>query len=220
LFYFYTDSAEKYPEGPHFSVFFYTSGLGLSMMLGYLTGFITGEKLFCAWSYQAILVLTISLTAVLRLSLLPLILRSTPLVADTVWACAVTYTSAVVNAWMWLPKQVMGAHLTPHGMEATTLGLIAGSFNLANILSSYFGGFLLQLFNVEPSGRPGESAKFHNLWRVQVVAALSPCIMFALIPILLPRKSQTDALLVERPDSATHDSPYEKWQGPEIRGGY
>lgn len=109
LFYFYTDSAEKYPEGPHFSVFFYTSGLGLSMMLGYLTGFITGEKLFCAWSYQAILVLTISLTAVLRLSLLPLILRSTPLVADTVWACAVTYTSAVVNAWMWLPKQAMYA---------------------------------------------------------------------------------------------------------------
>mmetsp|Transcript_14354 Transcript_14354/g.41430 ORF Transcript_14354/g.41430 Transcript_14354/m.41430 type:complete len:126 (-) Transcript_14354:65-442(-) len=120
-------------------------------------------------------------------------------------------------AWMCLPKQVMSAHLTPHGMEATTIGLIAGSFNLAWTLSSYFGGLLFEAFDVQPACRPNESAQFANLWKVQLIVALCPCVMFGFIPILLPRKSHTEALLVERPDSATYGSPYESWCGCDDR---
>ena len=41
----------------------------------------------------------------------------------------------MVQAWRWIPKQVLAAHLAPKGLEATCLGLQAGTFNMANILS-------------------------------------------------------------------------------------
>merc|ERR1719428_1193941 len=49
LFYFYTDSPEKYPEGPHFSSYFYTTGIGLVAFGGCMLGFISGAELFKGW---------------------------------------------------------------------------------------------------------------------------------------------------------------------------
>jgi len=60
LFYFYTDTPDKYTGGPHFSKFFYTAILGLVTFAGVFVGFTTGEALFKEFSsYQSIMRITV-----------------------------------------------------------------------------------------------------------------------------------------------------------------
>merc|ERR1719454_336419 len=174
LFYFYTDTPEQYPEGPHFSAWFYTSALGATIFVGIMAGFISGAELFKNWSYLGILKVTIMLRAITQLALVPLLLRWNLRlgVSDHLWVLVVTGFDTMVFAWRWIPKQVMGAHLTPRGVEATMLGLSAGTFNMAMILSSYCGGYLLHRFGVRPVGADDESLMFQHLWMAQVVASL------------------------------------------------
>jgi MFS family permease len=214
LFYFYTDTPEQYPEGPHFSAWFYTSGLGATIFLGIMAGFISGSEIFKNWSYRGILKVTVMLRAITQLCLVPLLCRWNLIfgIPDHLWVLVVTFADTMVFAWRWIPKQVMGAHLTPRGVEATMLGLNAGTFNMAMILSSYCGGYVLHRFGVRPGGQVGDGAMFEHLWMCQVVAALAPCTLLFAMPAFIPAKIQTEPLLVERPDSATHGSMFENLQ--------
>jgi len=51
-----------------------------------------------------------------------------------VYICAVLFIDAIICAWRWIPKQVLGAHLTPNGVEAVVLALVAGTYNMALLL--------------------------------------------------------------------------------------
>lgn len=212
LFYFYTDSPQEFPEGPHFTAYFYTTALGMVTFLGILTGFLTGDGLFKRWTYREILKVTIVLRACTQLAMVPAFMRWNVGmgIPDSMWILTVTMCDTMVFAWRWIPKQVMGAHLTPKGMEATMLGLTAGTFNMAMILSSYCGGFLLNRYGIIPSGQNNESLVFANLWKVQVLAALAPCVMLFLLPALIPAATQTEPLINERRDSATHNSFFDR----------
>lgn len=212
LFYFYTDSPLEYPQGPHFTAYFYTTALGMVTFLGIMTGFLTGDWLFKNWSYTGILKVTILLRACTQLAFIPAFLRWNFRfgIPDSVWILTVTMFDTMVFAWRWIPKQVMGAHLTPQGMETTMLGLMAGTFNMAMILSSYCGGFLLNHYGIIPSGQNNESLVFDNLWKVQGIAALAPCCMLFLLPALIPAKTQMEPLITERRDSVTYNSFFER----------
>jgi len=216
LFYFYTNTPEQYPEGPHFSAWFYTSALGGTIFVGIMVGFISGAELFKNWSYRGILKVTVMLRALTQLALVPMLMRWNLRmgIPDHLWVLVVTGLDTMVFAWRWIPKQVMGAHLTPRGVEATMLGLSAGTFNMAMILSSYCGGYVLHRFGVRPEGAIGETMMFQNLWMVQVVAAVSPCCLLFVMPMLIPQKLQTEPLLVDFQDSATAGSLYEQLYGP------
>lgn len=211
LFYFYTDTPEQYPAGPHFTAYFYTTGLGIATFIGFFFGFASGGELFKDWSYRGILKLTILLRVMTQLAFVPALLRWTSAwgMPETLWISSVMLLDSIAIAWMWVPKQVMSAHLTPQGVEATMLGLTAGTFNLAMILSSYCGGALLNWYGVLPSGNIGESRMFDNAWKVKVIAALAPCATLFVLPAFIPSRMQTEPLLTERPDSATYGSPFE-----------
>jgi len=211
LFYFYTDSVKEFPEGPHFTAYFYTTGIGIASFVGTTVGFVTGDQLFKAVNYRVILKVTIILRVLTQLTLVPVLLRWTAGLGyvEPVWIFASVVCDSMVYSWRWIPKQVMGAHLTPKGVEATMQGVIAGTFNMAMILSYYFGSFLMHGFGVRPEGKIGESRMFENLWKVQVVAALAPCLLLFFLPAFIPAKTQTEPLLTERQDSATYDSAYE-----------
>jgi len=212
LFYFYTDTADEFPPGPHFTAYFYTTGIGVVTFIGIMTGFLTGDIIFKSWSYRSVLAVTIVLRCLTQLAMIPVLLRWTVRlgIPDSLWVLTVTMADTIVFAWRWIPKQVMGAHLTPHGMETTMLGLTAGAFNVAMILSSYCGAYLLNSYGVVPAGRPHETAVFSNLWKVQLIAALAPCAMLFLLRPLVPSSTQTEALINERRESATHNSVYER----------
>ncbi|CAJ1399908.1 unnamed protein product [Effrenium voratum] len=136
LFYFCTDNSAEFQTGPHFSPHFYITGLGAGTFLGITVGYATGPQLFRSWSYRSICKVTLMLRAATQLALVPVLRRWTGgSVPDSVWLLAVLSLDSMVQAWRWIPKQVLAAHLAPKGVEATTLGLHAGTFNMANILS-------------------------------------------------------------------------------------
>merc|ERR1719265_1641204 len=51
-FYFMTDTPKEYPEGPHFSVIFYTTTLGTLMSVISLIGIVTYQKYTSRWRYR------------------------------------------------------------------------------------------------------------------------------------------------------------------------
>merc|ERR1719231_2193647 len=57
-FYFYTDTKEQYPEGPHFSMEFYTSVLGIVGSLCSLLGLYCYQRWFRDWKYRNLLLMT------------------------------------------------------------------------------------------------------------------------------------------------------------------
>merc|ERR1712032_1749787 len=57
-FYFYTDTAEMYPEGPHFSDFFYNTVLGLVGIVFSLFGIFSYQRYMSNWNYRHILIAT------------------------------------------------------------------------------------------------------------------------------------------------------------------
>lgn len=219
LFYWFTDSPEAFPEGPHFSAGFYITVMGLVLCFGIMLSFWSGAILFKGWSYQGITCLSIVLRVPTSLLMVPMLRRwNVGLgVSDAAWVLTATFLDLVVCAWRWIPKQVMGAHLTPKGVEATMLGLSAGSFNLAGILSSYLGSFLLEFYGVRPSGQTNESQMFDGIWKAQVVLSLTPCLTLPLIPYLMPAKTQTESLINEAEDSGTYRSMFERVTGRSSR---
>lgn len=216
LFYFYTDGPDVFPGGPHFSPWLYATGLSLAGFLGFLCGYLSGSELFRKWRYPRILLMTVPSRAVVRLFLLPVLLRwnvtwfNSP---DVLWVFSVEFLSSLIYSWSWIPKQVMNAHMTVSGYEAMMLALIAGTFNMGSMISSYLGCWLLSKLDVCVDGDAGDSAAFANLWKPYLVAVLAPVLVLIFMPWLIPNKLQTEALIIEYPESTTYGAPFQRWRG-------
>mmetsp|Transcript_84821 Transcript_84821/g.274748 ORF Transcript_84821/g.274748 Transcript_84821/m.274748 type:complete len:577 (-) Transcript_84821:3-1733(-) len=222
LFYFYTDGPEAMPGGPHFSPWLYATGMSLAAFMGHLLGYLTGSGLFGSWRYQAIVLLTVPLRAILRVALLPVLWRWTVTrfgVSDAAWALTVELLSNLAFAWSWIPRQVMNAHTTPTSFEATMLALMAGSFNMAGMVSSYLGCWLLEFLGCCADGGKGDATVLTQLWKPYLVAVLSPVLVLPLLPLLVPNRLQTEVLITEHPESSTHDSPFSRYLGPPASKG-
>jgi len=216
LFYFYTDDIDAFPGGPHFSAWMYATGMAIAGMLGVLAGYLTGSVLFKNWRYTSILLLTVPCRSIVRLVLVPVLWRwnttkyhfpgVSTLYEDVYWIFPVEFLSSVFFAWSWIPKQVMNAHLTPKGNEATMLALTAGTFNLGTILASYLGCWLLSSFRVCADGDSGDAAALAGLWRPYVISVLAPVLVLILLPVFIPHKLQTEVLITEHPESCTYGS--------------
>lgn len=92
-FYFYTNDEEKYVDGPNFTPFFYTAGLGLAAFAGVFVGYSTGEIYFKHYTYQQIVKFTLILRVFTALGIVPIVMRWTDIhshdagntVSDTQW---------------------------------------------------------------------------------------------------------------------------------------
>jgi len=216
LFYFYTNNAETFPEGPHFSAWMYATGLGVAGLLGVLVGYMTGSVMFKSWRYTWILLLTVPCRAAVRLMLVPVLWRWTQTryeqpgvpaaYADVYWVFPIEFLSSMLFAWSWVPKQVMNAHLTPKGNEATMLALTAGTFNLGSIMASYLGCWLLSSFSICPDGGGDDGVQLMKLWKPYVLCVVAPVLVLVLLPAFIPNKLQTEVLITEHPESCTFGS--------------
>merc|ERR1712232_1503858 len=133
--------------------------------------------------------------------------------ADVAWVFPIEFLSSMLFAWSWVPKQVMNAHLTPKGNEATMLALTAGTFNLGSIIASYLGCWLLSSYNICPDGDSGDASALAKLWRPYIICVLAPVFVLVLLPVFIPNKLQTEVLLTERPESCTYGTLF--YQPPE-----
>merc|ERR1719321_450192 len=58
MFYFFTDGPKQYPEGPHFSIMFYTTGLGVILGFFNLIGIWTYNNFGRNWRYHRLFFVT------------------------------------------------------------------------------------------------------------------------------------------------------------------
>lgn len=212
-FYFYTDRAEQFPEGPHFSAWFFTTTLGLVSAVMSFVGLAIYNRYMKEWTYRSLLMFC---NVVITILFLGDILMFTRLnlwlgIPDTFFILGSSSSTIVIRQWQWMPGMVIMSQLCPLGMEATMFALLAGCANIGNSIADYTGAYVLELLHVHPTGAVGESAQFHNLWIASCLATMLPAVTIMLIPYLIPQARQTDRLLLANPTSATEGSPYQKW---------
>merc|ERR1719321_589747 len=207
-FYFYTDTKEQYPDGPHFSVQFFTTILGLVSSCFSLLGLMIYNKYMHDWNYRTLLMVSNLLISVLSFLDIIMFTRTNVKlgIPDGVFVMGSSVSGTIISQWQWMPGVVLLSQMCPKGMEATMYALLAGCHNLGNTLSEYLGAYILDILGVSPAGLPNESHQFENLWIAAVIATVLPALTLILIPWLIPDKRQTEKLLEQDDRSATSGS--------------
>lgn len=212
-YYFYTDDAETYPEGPHFSAMFYNSVLGTMGTLLSLLGIVTYNRYLSHWSYRSLLV--VANLAVFFFSQLDVMmfarLNIEYGISDYALVLGASCIESVIANWQWMPLVVILSFLCPKGMESTLYALLAGCHNFGSTVGSNCGAVLLEALGVSPSGAVGESEQFENLWIAAMVVSVLPLISTALLFVLVPDATQSEMLVG---DSATEGSLLRRWISP------
>lgn len=213
-FYFYTDTPEMYPEGPHFSVQFYTSVVGCASTVFSLVGVWAYSRYAYTWSYRRIFLSANLLQSLLSFIDLVFFARLNTRVGlpDHVFILGSTACESLVTSFCWMPSVVVLSQLCPKGMEAIMFALLAGAMNLAQIIASSFGAVLLHWLGCEPSGRIGESRHFDNLWLASAISMILSMLPLLLVPVLLPEAQQTELLLQDDVRNATSGSLWRRWR--------
>mmetsp|Transcript_45827 Transcript_45827/g.84037 ORF Transcript_45827/g.84037 Transcript_45827/m.84037 type:complete len:577 (+) Transcript_45827:73-1803(+) len=198
-FYFYTDSPEKYKNGPHFSPFFYNSVLGTMGQVLSLFGIILYQKYFSTWKYRQLLIMTNVIASCLSLLDVAMFARINKQwgIADEFFVVGFSAFELVVKQWIWMPQVVILSFLCPKGMEATMYALLAGCHNLGNTIASNSGALLLHLLGCHPDGSAGEDAQFDNLWKAALVATVFPLISILVLYPLIPDAYQNETLCAD-----------------------
>jgi folate/biopterin transporter len=223
-FYFYTDNEIQYPEGPHFSAFFATTGVGFVSSITSLVGLYVYTKYMKHLTYRTLLMYTNIFATILSMldSIIFMRLNVRYGIPDTAFVLGSSVSNMVVKQWQWMPGLVIMSQLCPEGMEATMFALLAGCTNLGGQISDFFGAFLLQRLGIHPTGAQHESAQFTDLWKASCIATLMPALTIFLIPKLIPDCRQTDRLLSSVVTSATAGSPlsqFRRWANAEDDDG-
>jgi len=214
-FYFYTDTAEQYPDGPHFSMTFYTTVLGVVGSVCSLIGIFLYQKYMQKWRYRELLAMSNIVLALLSISDIMLFTRLNKKwgLPDHAFVLGASVLQTVIAQWMWMPGVIINSQLCPKGMEATMYALLAGCHNLGSNIASNMGALFLQVLGCTPNGSMNETIKFGNLWIACSLSILFPVLTLALLPYLIPDALQTDRLLPEGERDATEGSLWRRWTG-------
>lgn len=196
-FFFYTDTAEQYPEGPHFSITFYVTVMGLVGSVCALIGNFTYQLWMKEWRYRSVFIFNNSIYIIVSLLNIVIYKRWNLLVGipDWVFVLGAETFQDIIGAWTNIPATLIMSQLCPLGIESTVFAILAGSSNLGMSLSRYLSVFIMELLDITPSGLPGETAKFNNLWIASLISIIAPIIPLLLVPRLIPDELQTKPLL-------------------------
>lgn len=216
-FYFYTDTPEQYPDGPHFSPFFYNSVVGVVSAVVSLFGIYCYQRYMSTWTYRNILLATNLAVSVMCLPDIVMFTRYNLKlgIPDHAFILGSTVAQQIIQQWQWMPQVVILANLCPKGMEATMYALLAGCHNLGNTIAANCGAVLLEWLNCLPSGQPDESKMFENLWKASLISSMLPIFTIVSIFWLVPDARQVDRI-IEESDSATTGSLWRCWTGRDV----
>eukprot|EP00927_Polykrikos_kofoidii_P014653 TRINITY_DN16462_c0_g1_i1.p1 TRINITY_DN16462_c0_g1~~TRINITY_DN16462_c0_g1_i1.p1 ORF type:complete len:553 (-),score=45.60 TRINITY_DN16462_c0_g1_i1:44-1702(-) len=207
-FYFYTDLPYQYPQGPHFSIQFYTDVLGVVGSCCSLVGLVFYRKFLADWSFRSILCLSNVMIVLLSLFDQVIFTRANVRlgIPDTVFALGSAASVTAISNWQWMPTVVLLSQLCPRGLEATMFALLASCHNIGVAISQHFGAYLLHQLSVEPDGSAFEGDQFKNLWKASLVSTFLPLASIWLIPRLIPCAKQNEGVMTEELESATTGS--------------
>jgi len=220
-FYFFTDGDESFPLGPHFSVWFYTTGLGVASSVCGLLGLWIYSHLMTGWRYRGLFVVSnlcwcvVSAASVLVFTRQNLLLG----IPDRAFMLGGTVLQNVFEQWAYVPGGVLLSQVCPTGMEATMFALLAGCQNLGRAAAGYFGSFMLAYLEVSPDGTARDKTQFRKLWEAAVLQALAPLVTLWMVPTMIPDASQTERIVGDDDEAAVSCSPWRRLRGGHPRGG-
>ncbi|CAD7948131.1 unnamed protein product [Amoebophrya sp. A25] len=220
-FYFFTDTVEEYPDGPHFSIWFYTTGIGMIAAIFNLVGMAMYQQYFKHWRYHRLFLIAnlvqcgFSLLGILVYTRFSKQVLGIP---DQVFILGGSVILSIVHQWMWIPGVVLLAQLCPRGVEATMYALLAGCHNIGNGVGQVVGAFVLQSLGVQPDGTKKDATQFSNLWIASVLGTVLPMLTLLIMPWMIPNATQTEVLLEEDADGV-EGSWYRNWIGSRYGGG-
>eukprot|EP00928_Gymnodinium_smaydae_P080811 TRINITY_DN64433_c0_g1_i1.p1 TRINITY_DN64433_c0_g1~~TRINITY_DN64433_c0_g1_i1.p1 ORF type:complete len:567 (+),score=73.51 TRINITY_DN64433_c0_g1_i1:92-1792(+) len=220
-FYFFTDDERQYPEGPHFTPFFFNTVIGVLGSLCSLLGIYLYNRYMAQMEYRSLLVVTNVGYSVLALTDVAIYARLNIRygIPDHFFVLSSGALESVVGMWAWMPQVLILSYLCPDGMEATMYALLAGCSNLGNTIASNVGAMMLQFAHCEPNGSANESEQFKNLWMLALICTLLPCVIIVALIWLVPDVKQGSVVLEEglRRD-ATVGSLWRRWTEGEEEG--
>lgn len=196
-FFFFTDSLQQYPEGPHFGNFFYVSVMGIIGVIFAIIGHILYNLFMSRWKYRTALLFSNILFILISIPSVFFYLRWNVQwgIPDSVFVIIGEILICISATWASLPLNLLMLQLCPEGMEATGYALLAGCRNLGNSLAQYQGAYILDILSVSPSGSLAESRQFDNLWIAELISCLLPIIPLLTIYFLIPDVYQTSKIL-------------------------
>lgn len=212
-FYFYTDTSEQYPEGPHFTTFFYTFVMGSGGAAMSVIGVLTYSRFLSNWSYRSLLIMT-NLAASFLSFLDILMFTRTNLkmgIPDHVFIMGNGGLETMIYQWQWMPQVVILSYMCPQGMEATMYALLAGCHNLGMTISGNFGAMVLDMLKCHPAGNTNEGAQFENFWIAALISSILPLAVVIFLFKLIPERRQDENLLCN--NSVTEGSLWQRWRG-------
>jgi len=214
-FYFYTDTPEEYPEGPHFSVVFYSSGMGLLSIICAVFGLYLYQRYAVELSYRATLLVFSLLWTVCSLSDIVLFRRLNLQlgIPDLAMVVGPSVIVGVLRELLYMPAVIIMAQLCPKGMESTIFALLGASRNFGKAVASNVGALMLQWLHCQPSGLPNESRQFDNLWIGAAISCFLSLPPLLLIPWLIPQGRPTDRIDDNDDGDAMAGSLLRRWCG-------
>lgn len=200
-FFFLIDTAEQYPEGPHFSKTFIVITMGLIASVCSILGSLLYVLFMKQWKFRSVFYFSNGINILLGLLNVVFYKRWNKLIGIPDGAFVLGSEALMIITGMWASKSstIMMSSLCTKNIEAIVFAILAGSSNLGASLSQYTGAYVLSLLGVNPSGAIGESHQFDNLWVASLISTLLPLITMATIPFLIPDKYQTESLLEPEP---------------------
>eukprot|EP00928_Gymnodinium_smaydae_P087574 TRINITY_DN71825_c0_g1_i1.p1 TRINITY_DN71825_c0_g1~~TRINITY_DN71825_c0_g1_i1.p1 ORF type:complete len:553 (+),score=69.71 TRINITY_DN71825_c0_g1_i1:136-1794(+) len=196
-YYFYTDTPEQYPDGPHFSPFFYVAIMPVISIFFGLLGTVFYLRYLTTWTYRGIISVTVVSLAACRLLDALLFTRWNKYlgIPDIALVLGEDLIGPVIEAWRAMPMTILLAHLCPKGMEATILGLNASTYFIGFCVAKVLGAALLDYLQCNPAGAINESEQFAQLYKVSLISATLICASGLGLLWLLPEGRQNDSAL-------------------------
>lgn len=225
VFFFYTDNETQYPEGPHFSIFFYVTIMGVINVLFAFIGIMSYNMFMKHWSYRSVLIITNTTCIIVSIFNVFFYKRLNVQwgVPDTVFVIGSDILHVIAFTWVSIPITGMMYKLCPDGVESTVFALLAGSSNLGLNLASYQGAYVMNAFHIQPNGSNSESVQFENLWIAAFVDLIIRFFPLIFVYFLIPDVAQNKNLLTSRDEEIAERRERESGRGeepiPEIEEG-
>lgn len=194
-FYFNTDTLAEFPNGPHFSKFFFNTVLGSVAFGAELLGLLTFLRFSPTWTCRSWLIMASFVASLGNVLYLLYFSRAVSVIPDWIWLILTYVVHYTAEKWKFMPFVASFACSVPKDMEVIGIGLLVGIISLVDNCGSAFSAWFLDSLACSPRGLPNEGDEFQNLWMVPLWNAIVPLVSLLLFVGLIPDASPGTNLL-------------------------
>lgn len=182
-------------EGPHLSLFFFVTVLGVVSAAASVVGLVIYQMFLKGWTFRSVVFLTVILSACGSLSDVVVTTRANTWIGipDSV---AVLVGDAVIQPIVdmlnWLPGTILISQSCPKGLESSVFAFLAGMSNLSLSGTGLTGALVMKLAGIDSSDQVCNYSSLPLL--VIVCHFLLPLLVGTASALLLPNTPQNQHL--------------------------